>query len=252
MAATFSAAAVSAAPALASSAGRAGPAPRGLAAAPNIRASVPTEKSTSFAGYEIDSGKSGGTTVTASLTAPKVKGCTKTDKAIAPSAGMDVNSPSNYSDADLFVGCYKGKAKLFPALTINSVEKNYTTTAIHPGNKVVLTTAVTSKTTKVTFFDETTKVKKTETGSGETGGVGYPWVGDVAWDFTSGVLAPVPNFGKVKLSGAKVGGKALGSYAASDVLYRYNRYNSSETTLQIKTGPFASNQENFSTAFKHS
>ena len=59
---------------------------------------------------------------------------------------------------------------------------------------------------------------------------------------------PVPDFGKVSFSESKINGRALG---LAPGLTRENLVNSSDV-LQIKTGPLASNNESFTTTFKHS
>ncbi len=47
-------------------------------------------------------------------------------------------------------------------------------------------------------------------------------------------------------------GASWGSYTGTGDLTRYNRYNESETTLEIKTGGLDSTGQDFRTVFKHS
>jgi hypothetical protein len=236
-------------PALASSLGHAGAAPHpahGAFASPQLRTSIVTGKSETFAGYDIPA-VDGGATTQAKFVVPNVK-CTHTDRGIAASAGAYVGSFYNFSDADVFIGCSNGKAKFFPALTLNNNETNYTTVKLHPGDTVQLKVAVTMAHQTVSVADKTTGVTKSRSTS-LSSGVGYPWVGEVSWYKNSNQLG-VPNFGKIAFTGAKVAGHSLGSYATSTGLERWNRYDPSFTVLQIKTGKIASTA--FKSLFEHS
>ncbi len=238
-----------ASPALASSVGRAGAAPHpanGAFASHKLGSSIVTEPSDTFAGYQI-SEVDGPATVVTTFVVPKVK-CTHKERAIAASVGMDVNTFSNYSDADVFIGCLNGKPTFFPALTINSFETNYKSVKLHPGDKVVLKAAVTGSHQTMSVADKTTGVTKSLTQTGG-GGVAFPWVGEVDW-YDPDQLR-VPNFGQIAFSGTKVAHAPLGSYASGPGLERFNRYtNSSFTTLQIKTGKL--NSTAFKSLFEHS
>ena len=57
------------------------------ATAPYARASIPTKKSTGFAGYQIHA-RNGMTGVTTTIVVPKLK-CSKTNRAIGASVGLD-------------------------------------------------------------------------------------------------------------------------------------------------------------------
>lgn len=235
-------------PALASSLGHAGAAPHpahGAFASPQLRTSIVTRKSTTFAGYDV-AATDGPATTQAKFVVPKVK-CTNTDRGIAASAGALVNSYSNFSDADVFIGCINGKARFFPALTIDLNETNYTNVKLHPGDTVLLKAVVTHTHQTMTVEDKTTGVTKSLS-SNTGGGVGFPWVGEVSWYKPSQL--GVPNFGKIAFTGAKVAGHSLGSFASNPGLDRWNRYDSSYTTLQIKTGRL--NSAAFKSLFEHS
>jgi hypothetical protein len=190
-------------------------------------------------------------TVTTALTVPALK-CTTATRAILASVGMFAGSDTNFSAAELFVGCSAGKPTFFPKLTINDTAANFKKAKAHPGDRVVLKATEGASKTVVTVNDTTTKLKKTLTGAGVSGGgkVGFPWVGDQASFNSSHHELGVPDFGKISFSGAKVARQALGSFGGK--LSRFNRTDSTETTLQIKTGTIASNMESFKTIFEHS
>ena len=236
-----------AAPASAFSLGRSGPPRRGLEARSGTLEPVSSEY---FAGYEADIYSDSGQTVTSTMVVPKIKKCTNTDQGLGVGVSLDVNEGDTYSVAGMFVGCYKGKPDYYPFLTINGTETNYTKTAAHPGDKVVMTVSVTDERTVVLAQDKKAKFKERLAGEGELEGAGYPEVGDGYWYFHDDTLAGVPKFGKLSFSDSKVDGESFVAAADSD-LVQYDRYSSS-SKLEIATGPFASNGESFKTIFKSS
>lgn len=232
-------------PALASS--RQAPRPHGGAAPPYARTSIPTKKSTNFAGYRINA-KNGMTDVTATIVVPKVK-CTKTNRAIGASVGLNEDSTSNPSSAHLFIGCVKGKARYFPYLTVNGHRHDYPKAVAHPGDMVTLEAVgdpLPGETT-VSVFDQTHSFSKTKNGTGYSSFVANPWIGDLARRTKSGAALGVPNFGEIDFTTATLNGTPFGSLTPQ---VRVNRYNA--TTLQIKTGAYDASEQAFASIFKHS
>lgn len=209
---------------------------------------TPIGKSPSFAGYSIQGGGQGSWKVAARFVVPTVKcsgGASSPERAIDPSVGA-YNLSNSFSSAGMFVGCFKGKAHYFVALTLNGTPHNYSNLAARPGDTVAVRVSQTSKSTVVSSVDKSrTSVHKSLKGTGSKGG-GYPWVGDSGWD-NPGLLG-VPNFGKLHFSNATLNGQPFGS-AGGSALVRWNRVNGS--TTQITTGALSSNKA-FETVFKHS
>jgi hypothetical protein len=234
-----------AAPALASSR-RAGPRSQQAAAAPYSRGGVPTQKSTTFAGYEVNH-KDGETDISTTIVVPKLK-CTKALRAIGASVGMFEDSTKHFSSANLFIGCVNGKPRYFPFVTVHQHETNFMKTAAHAGDTVVLEARATTTETTVSVIDETHSFSRTKAGAGYSRLVAYPWIGDVTWSTNGGVLR-VPDFGEITFSHSTAGGKPFGAVSPQE---RFNRYSANKARLQIKTSPYASDNESFSTVFKHS
>lgn len=216
------------------------------AAAPYARASIPTKKSTGFAGYQIHA-KNGMTGVTTTIVVPKLK-CSKTNRAIGASVGLDQDSNSNPFSANLFIGCVKGKATYFPFLTVKGHRQSYPKTVAHPGDMVTLEVAANTTETVVEVDDLTHSFSKSKTSAGYSSFVANPWVGDVVWRTKSGAQG-VPDFGKIHFRTATLNGTPFGSLTPQ---VRFNRYNSSKTTLQIQTGGYGPSMQAFGTTFKHS
>ncbi|HEY3945126.1 MAG TPA: hypothetical protein VGL78_07870, partial [Solirubrobacteraceae bacterium] len=89
---------------------------------------------------------------------------------------------------------------------------------------------------------------KSKTSAGYSSFVANPWVGDVVWRTKSGAQG-VPDFGKIHFRTATLNGTPFGSLTPQ---VRFNRYNSSKTTLQIQTGGYGPSMQAFGTTFKHS
>lgn len=230
-------------PAVASSSGRAARAVASSRPGAGLRG-VHTGKSDSFAGYSYQGGGEGTWTVTTHVVVPKLKCSSGAEKAIALSVGV-YNVSGHASAADLFAGCYKGKATYFPSLEVNGVTHNYVPLKAHPGDKVTLHVSQSAKRTVVSVKDVSRSgVSKTLHGAGSKQG-SSPWVGTTGW-VNPGLLG-VPKFGKIHYSGSTLDGTPFASAAS---VARWNRYKGS--TLQIETSAFASNHESFTTTFKHS
>jgi hypothetical protein len=228
-----------AAPVFASSAG---------SAAGGIHGARTAAASPSFAGYSIQAEGPTPWKVAAQFVVPKVTctgGSGSPERAIDPSVGVYKTS-TKFSSAGLFVGCFKGNALYFVALTLNGTSHNYTNLAARPGDTVAVRVSQTSQSTVVSTVDKSrTSVKQTLKGAGSQSG-GAPWVGDTGWD-NPGLLG-VPNFNKMHFSNAALNGTPFGS-AGGSALVRVNRVNGS--TTQIKTGAL-SGDNSFETVFKHS
>jgi hypothetical protein len=243
LAAAFAAALGFAAPVLASI-----PPTHGGSAAPHARATIGTKKSTSFAGYSIDA-KEGNSDITTTIEVPKLK-CTKTNRAIGASAGLYEDSKTNFSSANLFIGCVTGKATYFPFLTVNGHEQDFRNTVVHPGDMVTLEVVgyqAPEKTT-VSVVDLTHSFSKTKNGKGYSNHAGHPWIGDVTWSSQAKVLG-VPDFGKIHFRTATINGNPFDTVSPQQ---RFDRYNKSKTTLQIHTGGYGPSKQAFGTTFKHS
>jgi Peptidase A4 family len=203
----------------------------------------PDANSSTFAGYSLQGGGEGTWTVTANVVVPKLACTSGPERAIAPSVGV-YNLSDSFSAANLFVGCYQGKAFYFPSLRINGANHNYTTLKAAAGDKVVLHVSQSASRTVVSVADKSRKgVEKTLKGAGSKGG-SAPWVGDTGWD-NPGLLG-VPNFGTTHFSGATLDGQPF----AGPGVARWNRVKGK--TTQITTSTFVSSNESFTTVFKHS
>jgi hypothetical protein len=231
--------------AFASSAGQRAGGGRGASGSPAGHTQEPRANSSSFAGYSLQGGGEGTFTVTTNIVVPKLTCRSGPEQAIAASVGV-YNLSGSFSAANLFVGCYRGKALYFPSLRINGANHNYAALKAGAGDKVVLHVSQRASGTVVSVVDNSrTGVKKTLHGAGSQGG-NTPWVGDTGWN-NPGLLG-VPNFGTINFSGSTLNGRPFGS--AGSALARVNRVNG--TTTQITTSAFASNHESFTTVFKHS
>ncbi len=228
-------------PALASSSGRATTA--SSSAVPTFRAYD--------AGYAVRSTRSG-FRVRASFTVPKIR-CGSQFMAFAPTVAVFTSSEhrlNNTSGPSLFIGCYQGRARYFPELVVNGSIKNYLRgSEAHPGDKIILYVSESNVGTFVSAVDQTRHFTRSRSGSG-SGSVTFPNVADYDW-VRSGRVQPVPNFGKLRFTGAKVNGKPLTAFSS---LARYDMWSrgTSGGTLNIATGPIASGGEAFNTFFKHS
>lgn len=233
---------LTAAAAVAAVLGLAGP----VLASPNFRAGVPAKKSTRFAGYELH-GKNGMTDLTTTIVVPKLK-CGKADRAIAPTASLYQDSLSSLYSAGLFVGCASGKAHYFPFLTVNGNKKDYEGVAAHPGDSVTLEVAANTSETVVNVFDSTHPFSKARTAPAYTSFVANPWIGAASWRGKHGVEG-IPNFGTITFGTTTTNGNPF--LMGSD-LKRFNLYNQTKSTLEVKAGGVSGGKESFAAIFKHS
>lgn len=216
---------------------------------PLLRGSRLNFKSGTFAGYDwVISGQTSIDSTT-TIGVPMLKACGHKLAGAAATTGVYLNnSDSTFTSAGLAFGCDKGKAEYFPVLYLNGAGHEYPKLKAKPGDTVVLTVDENASATTVSVADKTHKsVHKSLSGGGGTG-LTAPWLGISAGENANGKPYPPPDFGKVSFSASFLDGEAWAA-RAEGALQGYNRYKGK--TLEIKTGPFASNDEGFSTVFKH-
>jgi hypothetical protein len=201
-----------------------------------------------FAGWRAESEFSG-VTMKTTVVLPKLT-CATTKRAIVPSVGSYFEAVDfAYSSAGMFVGCSRGKARYFPALVMNGEAVNAPGLHAKPGDTVVLTSSVKPAATTLSVLDKTTKsasLKRIGAGVGTNGTV-FPFAGDASWPFAATTPDGVPSFGKLKFSHTTENGSPFGTDPGAFAVDRYNG-----PTLQISTGPFASDSETFKTVLQHS
>jgi hypothetical protein len=223
-----------------------GTAPRFTGKDHAIGVSVKATNNRVFAGYESGVAKGSATVVLASFAVPTLAACTSTDRAITPSAGVEVNNFKSFSAAFVFVGCSNGAASYFPGLIVNGKETNFTSTLFAAGDVIDLITKVSTNRTRVQVTDVTTNVtQKITNGAGASAQV--PFIGDDGWGSSTGALEHVPDFGKLKFRDVTVDGKTL----ASQHPQAFQRVNSTGT-VQIAIGSISSTGIAFATRFEHS
>lgn len=196
-----------------------------------------------MAGY--DSAGSGMTRVnlTTATVVPRIRKCSRQNNAVTPSVAA-FNARSGVSAVGMFVGCQNGKARYFPIFDVDGAVKQYRALAARPGDKLVLHVDWTSTSASVSLVDKTHPgVSKTLMGPGSSS-----FTGASVGESVAPKDPPIPDFGSERFSKSILNGKALG---VAPHLERFNMVNAS-SVLQIKTGPIASNNESFTTTFKHS
>ncbi|MGN6168373.1 MAG: G1 family glutamic endopeptidase [Solirubrobacteraceae bacterium] len=197
-----------------------------------------------MAGYEASVSSPTAINVTTQIVVPPVKKCGATKEVIIPFVAAHVGTTTSAA-VGLDIHCNNGKVIYFPIFnTGRPPNKAFAHARAHPGDTVVLRLSWNSMRLSLAVVDKThPSVTRTLTGAGSSS------FSDAAiGDSVIGEDVPVPDFGKVNFSKSKINGRALG--LASN-LRRDNLVNSSDV-LQIKTGPIASNNQSFTTTFKHS
>lgn len=211
----------------------------------SVHSARPTYKSTRFAGYWSNAKAQGTVSDTTHIVVPSLS-CTSGGGAIAASVGM--YTTNEFSAANLILGCFKGGPQYFPELVVNGLSRNYLKFAAQPGDKVVLHITEGPGRTFVYVDDSTRRFTKSAVGGGSSS-VSNPWVGDVGWSSARKKLERVPDFGTLRFSGSTLNGEPFGFAKA---LQRFERVTAPGTgTVQIKTGPFSSYREAFTTTFKY-
>lgn len=222
--------------------------------------SSPTpEPSPAWAGYYLDDGYSPAT-LTTTITVPRVKKCTSATRAIVAGVGADAfrSSSESFDLAGVFVGCLGGKARYFPVIVIRNTEKDYASVKISPGDTVVVSLTGGSSSSTASVVDKTHKSaseKRTGPGLEEFGSPAiFDWPWYLAGANEEGNLAGVPDFGTLHFSASKYAGQPFNSSTYSGQVVGYSRYKgfNKPVKLEIKTSPFASDNESFTTVFKHS
>jgi hypothetical protein len=197
-----------------------------------------------FAGYDASVTVGSATTVETSFAVPTLS-CTTSDRAIAPNAGVEVNSDKSFSASFVFVGCVSGAAVYYPGVVVNGTETDYSSSPVAAGDVVDLTTKVSNFRTRVEVTDVTTGVtEKITNGAGAS--VDYPYLGDEGWGSSTGQLERVPDFGKLQFKTCLIDGKAIGDWhpqAFQRVL--------SDGVVQIATGALWSTEPAFTTRYLH-
>lgn len=204
---------------------------------------VHTESNTSAAGYETTVSSTKAMSVTTTIVVPTVKNCGTTRKVIIPF--VSANDSSDTAAAGLDIHCRSGKVIYFPIFAPpGGPNKAFAHARAHPGDTVVLSLSWNATRLRLAVVDKShPSVTRKVTGPGSSLFSG-PGIGDSVIEPN----VPVPDFGKVNFSKSQINGRALG---LAPGLTRENLVNASHV-LQIKTGPLASNNESFTTTFKHS
>jgi hypothetical protein len=220
----------------------------GRKALSRLRTAIPPiQTSTNFAGYAVGMSATH-VTATTSFVVPTLK-CTSASRAINASASINatVASSQTFSLAGMVLGCLRGQQVSYPSFTVNGTTYNYELEEAHPGDKIVVKASEGAKGTTVSLVDETHKrVSARRKGSAATQ-VTAAFLGNGGVLNSNSKLLGVPDFGTISFSNSTIGGKALGSFSS---LVQYNRQ-TSKGTLQIQTGPLASDLESFQTVFEH-
>ena len=182
--------------------------------------------------------------VTTTIVVPAVKNCGQTRKAIIPFVGAEVGTTESAA-VGLDIHCRNSKVIYFPIFSAADKIKADASAHAHPGDTVVLRLSWNATRLSLAVVDKThPSVTRKLTAAGSSSfseaAIGDSVIGEPH--------VPVPDFGKVTFSESKINGRALGLASG---LTRENLVNSSDV-LQIKTGPLASNNESFTTTFKHS
>lgn len=181
--------------------------------------------------------------VTTTFVVPAVKNCGQTRKAIIPFVGAQAGTTKSAA-VGLDIHCRNSKVIYFPIFSAADKIKADASAHAHPGDTVVLRLSWNATRLSLAVVDKThASVTRKLTAAGSSS-FSDPAIGDSVIEPN----VPVPDFGKVSFSESKINGRALGLASG---LTRENLVNSSDV-LQIKTGPLASNNESFTTTFKHS
>jgi hypothetical protein len=218
--------------------------PTGARAAPGATL-APGAPAPYFAGYYYSTGLPS-VTVTTTFVVPKAK-CGHVTTFVG--IGVATFSPHSFNAALLEVACTHGRAQYIPILGHNNKAKPEFSSGVAPGDKIVVKERGSSTGVSLSFADKTNRKANTKmTAPGDTGFA--PEIGDLKKSHKVGgnfVPWPVTDFGHVSFTNSKLNGQPFGSFP----VIRYDMVNGA-MTVQIATGPFASNNEAFKTTFKHS
>jgi hypothetical protein len=202
--------------------------------------SAPASPSQVLAGYGVNEQFSS-INVTTTFVAPKVK-CARKNSVVL--AGLLSVSPSGGQAASLLIGCKQtGKAFYFTAVASGSAVQHGH--GVHPGDKLVLHEKANATRVFLSVTDKANPkadLRLTTAGDSTFG----PGITEVK-DSNNGAPYPIPDFGKISFTNSKLNGQPFGGFPLS----RIEMVNSSNV-IQIATSPFKSDNESFTSTFKHS
>jgi hypothetical protein len=198
-------------------------------------------KSPLFAGYAAAPAASGATTASDTFKVPTVSGCTATTSAASSGAAISSTLKKLWG-AGVVLGCKGGKAGYEGTGTIASVTTNLL--AVSPGDTITVTASLTASKGSITFADTTKKFSKTLSGAGGTAMYALDGMGAVPTKVGSTTNLPIPNFGKVTFTGAKLNGKtpATGGVGVDMVV---------GTTVKIVTSALGTGGNTWTETWKH-
>lgn len=201
-------------------------------------------KSSVIAGWEYANYVAIPESLSATMTVPRVRCRIPSESAIYAGIGVE----NEYNAAGLVIGCDNRTPYYWPSITLLGVPKNYPSDHAHPGDKIELSIGQSGSASTVSLIDVTHKFRVRQAGGGDATGNNL-LVGEDAWDNPTPL--PVPDFGTLRFSNARLSGSAFGSFGMSSNLAQFDRY-SSTGQLEIATGPLSGNKQGFATVFKHS
>jgi hypothetical protein len=201
--------------------------------------------STTSAGYEYANYVAIPESLSAAMVVPKVKCHPMEETAVYPEVGVEDNTTA----AGLVIGCEGTHAFYWPSVTVDNAVTNFPHNPAHPGDKIELGIAQSSSSTTAAVTDMTHKFTVHQTGAGNSTGNDL-FVGLGAWNDSTEL--GVPDFGTLSMSKALLSGSPFGSFGTPSDLRRYDRYTSSDSSgaIQIATGAFAGNHEDFQLTYK--
>ncbi len=181
--------------------------------------------------------------VTTTFVVPRLK-CGKATQEVG--IGEETFSATGASAVLVAARCAKGKAHYVPVLFIDTTGKTGSAAPVRAGDKIVLKETASSTATSLVFVDKThPKANAKLSGAGDSGF--SPQIGDIKAHHKSGAPFAIPNFGHVAFSKSMLDHVPFGT---ASPLFSYDMTNA-KGTVQITTGPFASDNESFKTVFKH-
>jgi hypothetical protein len=196
------------------------------------------------AGYESSAKSDTAVSVTTTIVVPAVKNCGDAKKVVIPFVAADGDTMEGVA-AGLDIHCRHGRVIYFPIFNAGGSNKAFASAHVRRGDEVSLRLSWNATKLSLAVVDKThPSATRTLTGVGSSS-FSQPSIGD---SIIGNPPAPVPDFGKIVFSKSKINGRALGRAPG---LTRANLVNASHV-VQIKTGPIASDQESFTTTFKHS
>jgi hypothetical protein len=212
-------------------------------AAPAVPFQPNNVSNTLFAGYALAKAPAIAS-ASATLVVPKLLSCTATTSAVGAVVAVTTRSGTTVSSSGvlLVLECASGKplygafGEIYGSPTFLPV--------VAPGDTLLVTVSVTSTVLKVTFADATKHSSKTLSGPGA---VGTAVDEGMALATQGGNPLPIPNFGTMSFSAAKMDGKTPAAVHAVATDMR-----TKGGTLQIATGALSATGNRWTETFKHS